>query len=280
MPLAMAAAAQFGHELSAANVADGVEFGGHAAAEAIGRLGGQLLLHGGAADVDEVEGSRLQQHITRLRRDLGFLAAHDAADAHRPGAVADHERVGVEGAQFAVEGAELVALGGPAHDDRHLVVAHSTGAGQQLVIIEGVQGFAPLEHDIVGDVHQIADRALAYQLQASLHPERRWLHRDVADNGGREAIAEVVVFDLDIAIVAGGRILRLPGGHGRVQKGAGDRRHLAGDADDGGDADHVGRDRDVKDHIAQVVGQRHAHGGIGRQDEDAFVLIRQAQLLL
>ena len=44
----------------------------------------------------------------------------------------------------------------------------AVGAGQQLVVIEGMQGLAQLEGDVVGDVDDVVDGSLTHQAQALL----------------------------------------------------------------------------------------------------------------
>ena len=68
--------------------------------------------------------------------------------AHRLFGVADHQVLGVQGALLAVQGYELFALGGHAHHD-----LGPTHLGE----VEGVQGLAQLQEDVVGHVHHVAD---------------------------------------------------------------------------------------------------------------------------
>ena len=71
----------------------------------------------------------------------------------------------------------------------------------------------------------------------------------------------------------GDRCLRFA--QGQPQQGG----KLAGNPQDAGIADHVGQDIEVEDRVAHVVHERHAHRGVGIQDDDALVLLGDAQLL-
>src|SRR5262249_5855656 len=69
------------------------------------------------------------------------------------------------------------------------------------------------------------------------------------------------------------------GGRGRrvVQLRAGERGHLAGDADQRQTAGHVRQNIYFKDYIAEVVGQGHADGGAVVEEDDALVLLVDAE---
>ena len=82
-------------------------------------------------------------------RDLGDLAAHDPGDPGGPVAVADQDRLGVEGALDAVEGGHPLAVARRADDQ--LAAGH-------LVEVEGVQRLAGQQHHVVGDVDDVVDR--------------------------------------------------------------------------------------------------------------------------
>ncbi len=105
------AAAPFQH----AQQAQGHTPAGHlrvdAAAEAVAGLGGQLLGHHRAADVDEIPGRAFQQDVLRLRAHLGLGPAHHPGDGERPGRVAHQHGVLIQAALDAVQGGELLARG-------------------------------------------------------------------------------------------------------------------------------------------------------------------------
>ena len=211
-------------------------------------------------------------------RNFGFQPAHDTTDSNGPGLIADHEGILIQYALDSIQGGEFFALFCPTDDDFDLVPADIASSGQKFVIIERVQRLTPFEHDIVGDVHQIVNRALAHQLQAMLHPERCGLHLHIPDDGGRVPMTEVIIDDFHIDIGLGRWRGGLPGGHGDMEGSFQDGCDLPGHADDRSDADHVGGDVDIEHHIPQIIGQGCAYRGILGEDDDAFVLVRDAQL--
>ena len=71
--------------------------------------------------------------------------------------------------------------------------------------IEGVDWLAELEHDVVGHVHDVADRALAGGEQPHLDDVRRGSDRHPAHPAARESGAQVGVMDLHGQAVGGGR---------------------------------------------------------------------------
>ncbi len=142
----------------------------NAAPEARGRLAGQFHLLGGLANVDEIEVRRFDQDVGRVIVDLGFQAAHDAAHTDRAEDIADHQVLGVQLPIVAVERRHAFARFRPAHNNRGTIIAMTERPLQQLIVIEGVNRLAEIEHHIVGHIDQIADRALPGQAQAALHP--------------------------------------------------------------------------------------------------------------
>ena len=91
--------------------------------EAVGGFGAQLQLLGGGADVLRLEAGALDQHIHRVEVDFAVLAAHDAGQRHRLGFVGDQQHLAGQGPFLAVQGHELLALGGAADDDSGAGVA-------------------------------------------------------------------------------------------------------------------------------------------------------------
>ncbi len=82
----------------------------------------------------------------------------------------------------AVEGLDRLAGPGPAHNE--------AWSGQERQVV-GVGGLAELEHDVVGGVDDVVDRAHARQQQALCDVAGRRADRDVAQDGHREPRAEV-----------------------------------------------------------------------------------------
>ena len=69
--------------------------------------------------------------------------------------------VGIELAHLAVQGGQLLALLRPADDD---------SAALHIAVVEGVHGLAVLQHDVVGDIHDVVDGTHAHGAQPLPHP--------------------------------------------------------------------------------------------------------------
>ena len=133
--------------------------------QAFFKLGAGLSAHAqgqsALADAGAVKAGGLKDHVGGVIHDLAVLAAHDTRQAHGPGLVGDDQVVGGELAHLAVQGGELLALLSPAHDD--LAALH-------IAVVKGVHGLAVLQHDVVGDVHDVVDGAYAHGAQPLAHP--------------------------------------------------------------------------------------------------------------
>ena len=204
------------YQLRGAAQGDGRQFGAQSLFKAQAGVGAEVQIGRGAAVVERMEGSRFQQHCGGVAGDFAVGAAHYAADADGAGRVGNEQMVGVQGAFHTVQGGELFAGGGAAHDDVPV------GNGVQ---VEGVQGLVELQHHIVGDIHHIVDRAQAGAGQAVLQPPRGRADLDAADNRCGVAGAQVGVGDGDLRQgVRRGAVLRVVDG--------GDARRLAGEGAD------------------------------------------------
>ena len=90
-------------------------------------------------------------------------AAHDPGDPEDRLRIGDEQRVGIELALDVIERLEALARPCQAHDDPPVV--HGRG-------IEGVDRLAELQHHVVADVDDVADRPLAGGDEAHLDPIR------------------------------------------------------------------------------------------------------------
>ena len=194
-----------------------------AALEAEGGLGCQTEAGGKAAYPGRVEVGGLQQHVRRRFRDLGVGASNHPGQGHGTAGVGDHQGLRVEVVIVAVEGPQPLSGTGPAHDDAAL---------PQPVQVEGVQGLAELEHDEVGHVDDVVDRALADGPETVLQPPGRGADGHLAQDAGHVPGASLGVFDVDPR--RRGRRLAALGQvrGGKAQPGARQGRHLPGDAHD------------------------------------------------
>ena len=161
---------------------------------------------GRAADARTVEVCALKDDHGRVADDLGVGAAHDAG--HRDGLflVTDAQHVRRELTRIAVERLDGLTLARGAHDD--LLAADARE-------VERVHGLAVLEHDVVGNIDDVVDRAHAAVAQALAHPRRGRRDLDVAHHARGVARAERRIVDADADVIV--NVLAAAGDLGRVQ---------------------------------------------------------------
>jgi hypothetical protein len=156
---------------------------------AVRALGAERMPLGASQDADRLEVGGLEEDVRRPLPDLGVLAAHDPGEGDRPFGVGDDEILRVELARVPVESGELLALARPAHHD--LPTA-------QRVEVEGMQRVANGEHDVVGHVDDIGDRAHACSRDPRLQPWRRGRDGNVREEPADVARAALVVLDAHV----------------------------------------------------------------------------------
>ena len=144
-----------------------------------------------AADRRRMKVGALEGDEPRRGADLRIVTAHHAADRARVLGVGNHEHVRLERAVGAVERADALA-GTRAPDDER--------APRQPLEVERVHRLSELEHHVVGDVDDVADRADAGRGQAvgeplgrgarprSRTPARSSAGRGRAPRGGRPVL--------------------------------------------------------------------------------------------
>ena len=222
---------------------------------------------------------RLDEQVGGALVDFGGQAAHRAGQRDRPGVVRDHDVVGVQVPDHVVEGFQPLARLGPAHHDRPA----------DLGAVEGVQRLAELEHQVVGHVHREGDGPDARTRQPDPHPQRRARPgAEVAHLAQHEPVTRGRVGDTGRPDVPGhpAQVGAEPGvrrqpGVGRVGERDPERDgELAGHAADGHAVTAVRGHGDVEDLVAQagVADEVRAERGVGRQHQDAGVVIADAQL--
>jgi hypothetical protein len=119
-----------------------------AALEAVGGIRREAVGAGPAGDGVGGEEGALEEEFGGVEGDPAVFAAHDAGQRQGAGFVGDQQGVGGGRDGLAVEEQHLLAGWGSAR-----------GSRRQLGVVEGVQRLAELEHHVVGDVDQGADRA-------------------------------------------------------------------------------------------------------------------------
>jgi len=161
----------------------------------------------------------------------------------------------------AVQGDDLLPRAGPAHDDDGRLalwpglVYRLSLAIAQAVVVESVEGLPPLQHDVVGDVHEGTDGAHAGQHQPPLDGMGRGSNLHALDERGHVAVAEVWVFDLHFHLPGDGRALRHPVGGGQPYLLSRQGSHLPGHADHGKAPRQVGRQVQVQHRVARPQSQ-------------------------
>ena len=161
----------------------------------------------------------LEEHVGGGGRDLGVLAAHDPGQADHAVGIGDHQELRVDGGVVAVEQLQGFAIARIAHADRSL----------EQVAVVGMHRLPELEHQVLGDIDQEADRTHAAATQAFGHPHR--------GRGGRVHTLQHTTYETRrvgarMQFDRQGRIVRCGNRH-RVQRldlGPGGRGHVEGDA--------------------------------------------------
>ena len=123
------------------------------------RLGPERVAECGAADADRIEDRRFDDDVGRGGRDLGRRAAHDPGDPQGPGGIGDQQGLRFELTLDVVERLHALALAREADDDP--AVVHG---GR----VEHVDRLAELQHHVVADVDDVADRSLTCRHEAHL----------------------------------------------------------------------------------------------------------------
>ena len=252
----------------ALDVLDGV-FGIDAALEAVASVGREVK-------APRTPGNRLgppeggfDVDVLRTVRHGGSVAAHDAGERLDGLAVGNHADFLVHGDGVAVEQLEGFARLAPAH----------LQAAVDFVEVKNMAGAAELEHDVVGDIDQRRDAALAAARQALDHPRRGLrLGVDAAHDAPGKAPAQV----------GGGNVYRQAVGRAdaglrkvqRLERCAGQGRYLARNAIDAQAVRQVGREFEREQRVVelQVLAHVLAQRRIGGQLQQAAVVVGNAEL--
>ena len=252
-----------------------------------GGVGAHAQGGSGAADGHAVEVGGLKDHHGGVAHNLGVGAAHNAGHAHGLVLVADAQHGGGQLAVVAVQGLDDLALPGGADHDPAAV-----HAGE----VKGVHGLAVLQHDVVGDVHDVVDGAHAGGAQPLSHPQGGGGDLHVAHHAGGVPGAQRRVLNLHVqqlgdAGAVGALDLGGVEGEGPVEGGGG----LTGQADDAQAVGPVGGDLELHDVVVQAqqggdvvagLGVLSGQVGVALEDEDAVhhavgpVVVGHAQLLV
>ena len=165
---------------------------------------------------------------------------------------------------YAVKGLDRLAVAGAADND--------AAVGQALVV-ESVHRLTVLEHNVVGNINDVIDRANAAGVQTLAHPRRGRLDLDILDDAGGVARAQIGVLDLD------GHILVDVVAHALDLRGLDAERTVEGSCGLAGQTDHaqavrtVRGDLEIGDPVVQTeyLFDVLANRGAGRQEQDAVL---------
>ena len=149
----------------------------------------QTMTASALADPCRMEVSTLQDYILGCLVSTRTLTAEDTGDTHRLLSIADAQVVLTQGMLLAIESNKLGAL--------WLGTNYNLMTGNH-VCIEAVQWLAVCHHDIVGNIHDIVDRAQADDVQLILQPLRTFLHLTTGDAYTGITLASLSILDFNI----------------------------------------------------------------------------------
>ena len=228
--------------------------------EPVRRLRRQPQAPSRPADRNRVEPGALERHAPRAARHFRVCAAHDSGHGLRARGVGNHQHVVRQRACGAVQRGDGFA--GASAADPQLAAAEE-------VEVEGVHGMARLDHDVIGDVHEVVDRTDVRRLETRRHPGGGGSDGDACERR-RVARAQVerVRLDRDRQGVAGtarraGAVRNVVVRQGRErQRFAVDGRDLARNADDAETVGTVGGYLEVQ-HRVRLAGRPAWNAGRG-----------------
>ncbi len=157
-----------------------------------GSFGAHPKLFGSGADRRPVEAGGLKDDHIGIVNDAAILAAHHARNRGRFFCVGNREHIWSKCALHSVECHNRFSLGCAADDNLPAL---------NKFMVKCVHRLAVLQHDIVGDVNNVIDRADTGSTQALAHPPRGRLNFDIFDHPRDVARAEVGCGDLYREIV-------------------------------------------------------------------------------
>ena len=216
-----------------------------------------------AAHGNAVEVGGLEEHHRRVTDDLAVRAAHHARDAHRLVLVADAEHIRRKLALVAVKRLNGLALVRGAHDDV---------AALDAAEVKSVHRLTVLEHDVVGNINDVVDRAHAAVAQSLAHPARGRRDLDVFHHARGVARAEVAVLNVNVDDLRDAAAAALDLGCVQLERALEGRARLACKADNAQAVGAVGRDLELDDGIIETENARHVETRLGvlfLQNEDA-----------
>ncbi len=244
-----------------------------AALETVARIAGDAELAARLGDVCGIPKRGFHQNVGGGLVAAGVFAAHDAADGFHAVFVGDHHHVTVETIGLAVQRQKFVILA--ATPDREIAL--------DLGRVEDVQRAAPIEGDVIGDIHQRVDGPETDGDQPLLQPLGRGAvfhaaHQPHGKGGAKFRRAGKVQIDANrtCAFALDRRRAVF------LQLAEAGSRQIAGDTVHAGAVRPVRRQSDLDDRIVQpgVIDIRCAHRCILGQFDDAAVFVGKFKFAL
>ena len=263
-----ASTGMFGEQPADPRGSDGRQFGRKPPRKAPGGVREQIEGARRAAYVRRFEVRDFEQDIPGGIGDLGVEASHHSGQRDRSPRVCDDQPVGTQLPGLPIESAQGFPTTGAPDDD--VMVTDS-------VVVEGMHRLTQFEHHVVGDVHQVVDRAHAGGRQPFLHPRRRRNDLDVLDQRQSEAATKIRGGDLDRGAPLDGGSRPRRGDIGRTQGGAGKRRDLAGHPEDGQGIRAVRSEVEYEDPVPEDLPERRPRRAGHVEYQDALVFHGQPQ---
>ena len=246
--------------------------GANAALETAAGLGAHPQRAAGEADGRAVEGGAFEHHVGGAFDDLAFLAAHDARQTGGVVRVTDAQIIRPQLPLHAVQRGQRLALAGPADDDL---------PARYLAQVKGVHGMAVLDHDKVGNIHDIVDGTQTRRVQVLAQPQGRGRDAHVLDDPGRVAGAQVGRFHADFHFVVNVAARFGHVGLGRFERGVQRRGSLPGNAQRAQTVGAVGQNFEIHGVVVNAQNGAYvaAHGVFFVEDQQARIAHAGVQLL-
>ena len=172
---------------------------GHHGIQALLKLAGGIGTHtqsqSGLTDGSAVEVCGFKDHGGGVILDFGIFTAHDACQTDGLVLIGNDQHAGLQITDIAVQSGQGFAFHGfPDHDL----------AGTDIAVVKCVHGLAILQHDIVGDIHNVVDGTDAVGSQTLTHPLGGRTDLDIGNHPCGVAVAQLLGGNFHIQLLEDG----------------------------------------------------------------------------